>query len=1195
MPERRIAGRYQLTRELGAGSTGTVYLADDLVLRRCVAVKVASRAGSESDEGLRQEFDLLGRLRHPNLPEVYEFGRDPADGVSFFSMEYVEGLALDAALAALGPAHARDLLAQALRALGFHHSRGLVHGDLKPANVLVTTRSGVRPRLKLIDLGLSGPAGEGEPGVVRGTPRFSAASVLGGRPPTEKSDLYALGASFLAALEGLDPGSVPGAPPADVQRVLRRLTAEDEDARYQSAEHALQELEPSLAWPGGGEGVAVEPLFVGRAAEMARLAVRLEELLAGGQGPPLTLVVGEAGIGKSRLADELARLAEQRWVTVCRGRSAAGTPIPWLPLRGVLRHLGILLDEEQPQLARRIGRLLVRMEGTPDEPSTVEAAGELGLRDDLRRALGEAARGRPLLLVLEDLQWIDRSSAAFLQDVAWRGFDGPVWTVGAVRAGPGEAPGLPVDDPESLLTLARLGPDDAARLIASLFEGVPPPETALQRLVEVTEGHPGFAEAAARAVAEAGEGLSAAELDRTVVRRLPASQAEALDLRLAGLSREELRLARELAILGRPVPSAFLARSTGLPPEALAPTLEALVHGALVRREGHGPAALHVLRSDTLRLRLLDATPPEELRVAHRRALDAWLAEEDGSGAQAEVVAEHALACGARSEAVHHGGRAIRRALARQAPEAALEWCARLARLDPGPEERLRLAEWEGDACLGLGRPREAEAAFAAALEHCPADGVGGGGGARYRLLRKRAFARVELGEHEGAQALLEEALASATGGVPTGERAQVHALLGRVSFTLGRVEAAERHLQTGLDELGDEDDPAASSLWNNLGVIAQERSDYERSERCHRRALAIRQRHGDEEGRSRSLTNLGNLALIAGRHVEARRLYEEALALKRRFGNRQTLARSLSNLALLDAGLGHYGVAIQRHEEALRHREAVGDASGVVFSHRHLAEVWHEKGELEKARGEARAAVVLARRLGQQDRALCGALTIEAAVEATLGRGAQAEVLLGEALALAREIDCSSDVAMARLVRARVLRDAGDLAAALREQDEAVALLRGAGDPQRLGLALVESAALRLGDDLGGAETLGAEAARLVPGLQDRLLSTRVEHVQGEIALRRGRIDEASERLHRAMDWAGALSVPEPEWRAAVALAAFHRRQGREERGILWLRRALQVFRRVLSRLGDPELERSYLAAPERAAVLRLLERWLG
>ncbi len=1190
MRERRIAGRYLLTRQLGAGSSGTVYLADDLVLRRAVAVKVASRAGADSDEALRQEFDFLGRLRHPNLPEVYEFGRDPAIGVSFFSMEYVDGIALDGALRLLGPGAAHELLAQALRALGFHHARGLVHGDLKPANVLVSASAERAPRLKLIDRGLSGLAGQGEPGIVRGTPRYSAATVLGGRPPSPSSDLYARGATFLEALgpAAREEGRVPAA----LLAVLRRLVAEDEHARYQSAEHALRELEPEA---GGyeAEGSAVEPLFVGRGGEMARLEARLDELLAGRVGQPLTVLAGEAGIGKSRVADELARRAAQRWVTVCRGRAAAGTPSPWLPVRDVLRHLEILFGQEDPSFAERIGQLLGALERAPDEAEAAAAGGEERLRDEVRRVLGAAARSRPLLLVLEDLQWLDTATSAFLDDVAWRGLDGPVWTLALWRVEAEAARGgpvLPAVDPEAVLRLGRLDPAETRALVASLFEQPAPAEVVLARLVEVTEGHPGFAEAAARAVIEAGAGLSPEDLDRTVYRRLPASRAEALDLRLAALSPEELELARGLAVLARPVTAPFLARFSGLAPAGLRRRLEALVQGAIVRREGQGAAVRYALRSDTLRMRLRDGTPLAAQQTWQWNAMEAWLAADAGSGASAEMVAEHALECGERAAALLHGSLAVRRSLARQDPGAALAWCRRLAQLEPRGEDAQRLAEWEGDARLGLADARGAERAFAQALERLAA---GAGGDARCRLLRQRASALVEAGDHEGARELLLDVLASDAAQVPE-DRAQAHALLGRVLFALGRVEEAERQVRTGLEALGDGDTPAAAALWNNLGVIAHERSDYERSESCHRRALAIRGQHGDAEGRSRSLTNLGNLALIAGRHVDARRLYEEALALKRRFGNRQTLARSLSNLALLDASLGHFGVAIQRHEEALRHRLSIGDRAGVAFSHRHLAEVWHEKGELEKALAEARTAVRCARDLGLLDRGLCAALTIEASVEATLGRDQQAQALLDEAIPLAREIDCPSDEAMARLTQARLLRWTAP-ARAVQELERSLPLLRGAAEPPRLIAVLVEQAALSLGRDLDAAEAAGSEAAEIAQGLQDPLLSARVEHVRGEVALRRGRIDEASERLHRAMDWSSALSVPECEWRVAVSLASFHVRQGRSERGILWLRRCLQVFRRVLARVGDAGLAQSYLGARERAAVLKRLEEWLA
>ena len=174
-----IGGRYRVLRELGRGGMGVVHLVQDEDRDgREVALKVLlARRFSES--GLRhfeQEFRTLTSLSHPNLTEVYDFGRvsagDRKRQVPFFTMEYVQGKTLDRHLEP-GAGRLEELyhcLAQTAQALAYLHGRGVIHQDVKPSNILVTSGDGER-RIKLMDLGLAGrPEVDGTPGSIRGTP-----------------------------------------------------------------------------------------------------------------------------------------------------------------------------------------------------------------------------------------------------------------------------------------------------------------------------------------------------------------------------------------------------------------------------------------------------------------------------------------------------------------------------------------------------------------------------------------------------------------------------------------------------------------------------------------------------------------------------------------------------------------------------------------------------------------------------------------------------------------------------------------------------------------------------------------------------------------------------------------------------------------------------------------------------------------
>ncbi len=146
-------GRYRLIRLLGEGGMGTVYEAEQDSPRRAVALKVV-RAGIASPavlERFRHESQILGRLNHPGIAQVYEAGL--ADGQPFFAMEFIRGLPLDeyARLRALTlPAHL-ELLAQVCDAVQHAHDQGVIHRDLKPANIMVEETG----RPKVLDFGVA--------------------------------------------------------------------------------------------------------------------------------------------------------------------------------------------------------------------------------------------------------------------------------------------------------------------------------------------------------------------------------------------------------------------------------------------------------------------------------------------------------------------------------------------------------------------------------------------------------------------------------------------------------------------------------------------------------------------------------------------------------------------------------------------------------------------------------------------------------------------------------------------------------------------------------------------------------------------------------------------------------------------------------------------------------------------------------
>jgi serine/threonine protein kinase len=211
-----IDGKYALIRELGSGGAGTVYEAEQLSVGKRVALKILNQ-GVASDPEFRARFDAearaAARISHANVVDVLDLGVT-ADGTPYFVMELLEGETLASLVAAKGPLpprYACELLLQLLAGLAAAHRKGIVHCDLKPANVMVTHPRPQRPLVKVLDFGVARPlnepaaAGDGKPAIVMGTPMFMAPEQVCGQAIDERTDVYAASAILYVLVTGEDP------------------------------------------------------------------------------------------------------------------------------------------------------------------------------------------------------------------------------------------------------------------------------------------------------------------------------------------------------------------------------------------------------------------------------------------------------------------------------------------------------------------------------------------------------------------------------------------------------------------------------------------------------------------------------------------------------------------------------------------------------------------------------------------------------------------------------------------------------------------------------------------------------------------------------------------------------------------------------------------------------------------------------
>ena len=653
--------RFRLVRTLACGQGTEVYEVYDLERRRTVALKRLRNPEGEAAFRLKHEFRAAARIHHPNLVRLDELIEERGD--LLLVMDLVEGIPmLDYLVGAdlgLAEDRLRHCLAQLVRGLGALHAGGLAHCDVKPQNVLVESTG----RLVLLDCGLAAPFGAGA--AARGTPAYLAPEALEGQIGPE-GDLYAVGVLLRQALTRQQPRVdlvtqagrhstpirlAPGAA-RDLVDLCDRLLAPDPRARP-TADAILRLLQPATdTTPPAGEAPSSaperRPTFIGRADLLARLAAAVAG--TAGDAPQLILIEGESGIGKTALLDSFRRqLEDEGRALVLTGRAREGESVPFPALDEAIDDLGshllrLPVPVREVVLPRRSGplaRLFPTLTRVPAMAHAADAAGDGAdasltrqlAFDALRELLRRLSDRQPVVVLVDDMQWLDADSGALLLRILG-GPDAPaLLVVGASRGGADSSDlrrlETSLSRPPLRLELGPLSPDDAAMLVRERWRGDGPvDQRTIDRVARQSAGVPFFAEILA---AHPG-----AQRDRAV----PTLEA-VLMARHAALPAKARHALELLCVSSRPLKTALVLKAIGAASNAR--VIDPLFAGPLIRftriDSGWAIEPYHGRIRDSIRA----ALPAAAKRVHHRRLARRLLAE---AASDPDGAVEHLAGCG---------------------------------------------------------------------------------------------------------------------------------------------------------------------------------------------------------------------------------------------------------------------------------------------------------------------------------------------------------------------------------------------------------------------------------------------------------------------------------------------------------------------------------------------------------------------
>jgi tetratricopeptide (TPR) repeat protein len=952
-PTETIAGgRYELLRLLGEGGKKRVYLAHDGQLDREVAVALIKGDALDAAGRARvlREAQAMGRLgAHPHVVTVFDLGEE--DGRPYLVTELMAGGDLEGVVAEAPQGHVPlqqvlELAKGICRGLAFAHEQGLVHRDLKPGNVWLTEDG----RPKIGDFGLAlrlGASRLTQTGTIVGTASYLPPEQALGAEVTPQSDLYSLGALLYELVTGRPPflgddpvavisqhiNTPPVAPrwhtpecPRALEALVLRLLAKDPAERPQSAADvlaALEAIDPAAAADPAdgreGDSAALDSLaggvFVGRQHELGQLKAALEGPLSG-EGR-MVMLVGEPGIGKTRTALELSTYARLRGARVLWGRcyESEGAPPYWPWVQAVRSYVRDVEPEQlhselgagAAEIAEIIPDVRQRLPGLPAAvPVEDPKQARFRLFDALTAFLKSAARGQPLVLVLDDLHWADDGSLSVLEFVARELADARLFLIGTYRD-VDLSRRHPLSHSLAELTRERLfervllrglSREDVGRFVEAT-SGIPPPAELIDAVYAHTEGNPLFVTEVVRLLAQEGELSHDRFEDRDGWSvRIPEGVREVIGRRLERLSdrcNETLALA---SVIGREFGLDQLDRLIDdLSADRLLEVLEEALAARVIEELPRAVSRYQFTHA------LIQETLAHELSLTRTVRLHARIAQtlEDLYGAEAD---QHA------SELAHHFGEA----------ESLL-----------GPEKSVRYSLLSGEAALAAHAGDQARTHFERALtakEGLPMDdetaallfGLGRAmlsAIARYELKPavscfRRAF------EHYLEAGDVSRAVAVAAHPIP------LNLGLGYTDFP-GLISRALELVAPGSHEVGR---LLAQHGW--FAGIAN--GDFEAADSALREALSIAQRFGDTALERGALANLAWVDVWHFRYEEGVELGLRSIELSDSSGDQHTMnahrsvAWALTALGRSQEVRGHAGRELEI-AEAFRDRWLLASA----------------------------------------------------------------------------------------------------------------------------------------------------------------------------------------------------------------------------------------------------------------------------
>ncbi|HXG57597.1 MAG TPA: sigma 54-interacting transcriptional regulator [Thermoanaerobaculia bacterium] len=1000
-PGVQLPPRFQVRAVLKETPSTAVYRVFDVADGRDEAIKILRQELSDPQLLLRfkTEFSTLVALDHPSIVKVYDYGL-LQEQFPYFTMEYFAGRKISEFFDGSNWSALFDVVLQVASALHHIHHKGIVHLDLKPSNILVDDRG----RAKLMDFGLAIESRRVLDRRIRGTLHYMAPEVLRQDRVDSRADLYALGMTLYETVTGALPGygkppieiirmhldeeirppsSINPQVPAALEQVIVRLLQKDPRDRYPSAAAVVEAL------ADGGRSTSVELLagrgevyaapLIGRDAEVAQLTTLIAEAREGrGNG---VVVAGLEGMGKSRIVRDATLRAQLEGARVFTGRCPVNRKTIYAPFFDIFRQLvtAVNPDADVAEEIRRILRPVVASSGI--DAGSPQHGQKYRLYNRIVQSMqdiygflnaGSEGGGTPLILVIEDLQWADASTAELFSFLVGEAKHNKLLVIGTLTLDGangaltetaaatltaweqrGREGGFPLIRVEALseplvrehiesLLGERDVSDEFVRWMMWESGGLP---LNLRRIIDYLIAHDYLRW-------EGGKWL--ADMPRIRTLRIPGGAASILMERVERLEAGPRALLEAAAVVGEVSDIEVLTSVAGCAPEEAFRTLRSLVALGLLDESSDGRTI--TFPQMHLRDTVYNAMPERRRRELHLRvgnALEPFMRER-----AAQIVGQLAYHFARASEmekgiryAIEAGDNATRTLAHEEATEF---YRTALELLDlSGTDETLRaeVREKLGDSYYRAGDYRSAMQTYQFLLKSIQARSGDDPGVDLARVMKKVGKVLGRRGEHDSALSYFQNALDLYR---KLGQTSEVAELLNRTAGLYREKDdfaSARQSAERALAML----DPAEPSavhgyVRNMLGVIEFAVGDWQRSKEILLEAWAVAERAGSDQLRKVVSTNLGNTLWKLGDWETALQYFRKNLEMSEAEGDLWNLVTAYNNIGVIEFGRGNFQAAADYFARSLRIDQKMGAPEYEALAQENLGEALEMLGRWKDA-----------------------------------------------------------------------------------------------------------------------------------------------------------------------------------------------------------------------------------------------------